>query len=352
MSNVEKSITQQLMLAVDHDLAAITPGLCLQVYQGGRKKVDLRFGKTWKYYDLASLTKILFSVSVLMNMGDRKLIKVENLVSAYLSDWPHAKVTLKQLLTHSAGMPWWGAFYKKLKGPKDPLSRWQELRRHLMRVKRTGQRKSIYSDLDLMVLGFVMTDVLGQDLETIWNLHSERVGIEDFHFNIHNKPTYARHSYAPTESCPWRKKVLRGEVHDENTWALGGIAPHAGLFGTIDSVSQWGLELRRAMLKEKGSALGSHKTVSKFTRRSITKDKGDWALGFMMPTPGQTSAGQFLSPKSVGHTGFTGTSLWFDPVHDLLVVALSNRVHPTRKNAAFVSLRPVIHDIVFQKLMV
>jgi len=167
------------------------------------------------------------------------------------------------------------------------------------------------------------------------------------HFNL-GKRNYAKNKYAPTERCAWRKRVLQGEVHDENAFALGGIAPHAGLFGRIEDVSQWALEIRKALNGQ--STMCEKKWLQKFVRRQIPAKQGDWGWLYMKPTRGQASCGRYFSSSSFGHTGFTGTSLWFDPKKDLIVVVLSNRVHPTRQNRAFVTLRPMIHDWVVQAL--
>ncbi|MGZ3723862.1 MAG: serine hydrolase, partial [Bdellovibrionales bacterium] len=144
-------------------------------------------------------------------------------------------------------------------------------------------------------------------------------------------------------------KVLQGEVHDDNTWALAGVAPHAGLFAPIEAVSDWGLKLRAAVLHD-SKRFGDPKMVRRFVTRQIPPQVGDWGLCFMKPTKGAASCGRYFSPKSFGHTGFTGTSLWMDPIHDVLVVILSNRVHPTRDNKSFALLRPKLHDWIRELL--
>ena len=147
---------------------------------------------------------------------------------------------------------------------------------------------------------------------------------------------------APTENDPWRGRVLRGEVHDENAFALGGIAPHAGLFGTAPDLARFA-----SMLLDEGRGPGqrlvSRATVELFTERAGVP-LASRALGWDTPAnetgersstpgaPGYTAAGSLLSPRSFGHTGFTGTSMWMDPERELYVILLTNRVHPTREN--------------------
>lgn len=344
---------------VESDLAAITPGLCLQVHKNGRQLADIRLGRTHDFYDLASLTKIIFTVSVFMQLEDEGRIKVKDFVSSFLQWWPHKSVRIEQVLSHTAGLPWWAPFHKELNLKKTILARREDLRKKISRIERTGKGlrspggraiKAVYSDIDFILLGFLLEEVLESSLIEIWGSLTWREFASGLHFNVNNKPKYKRSSYAPTEKCPWRKKILQGEVHDDNTWSFGGVSSHAGLFGSIDDVAQYGLLLRQAYRNKKGSELASHKTVRHFTHRAILRNQGDWALGFVMPTRGAASCGKYFHSSSFGHTGFTGTSLWYDPTRDLLVTILSNRVHPTRENTRYVQFRPKIHDWIVELL--
>jgi CubicO group peptidase (beta-lactamase class C family) len=153
--------------------------------------------------------------------------------------------------------------------------------------------------------------------------------------------------YAPTEECPVRRKLVQGEVHDLNAWALGGVSTHAGLFGSIDDVGWFSLHLRSHLL---GIARYSirQKTAQLFAKRALPEGHGDWAMGYMMPTPGAASCGTYFSLDSIGHTGFTGTSVWYDPKMDLSVCILSNRVLYGADNKAFGKLRPEIHNWIVE----
>ena len=339
-----------------------TPGFCLQAYQGGRKVADLEVGQTYRYYDLASLTKIIFSASAYMMAVEDGLIGVTDRVSKWV-DWfpagtPHR---LKDLFTHSAGLTWWYPFYKEVsrRAPgASPAVAWGVFEKILRRKiladfdPKTvlSKQKSLYSDLDLFLLGLALGQATGSGLYDIWSRLNDRMDLSSTDFHRGNKPLHARKLYAPTETDKWRGKTLQGEVHDENTWALGGVAPHAGLFGPIEDLSRFGLLVRKGMRGEKSRSYFSPSTVQTFTHRSIPRARGDWALGFMMPTKGGASCGPEFSLSSVGHTGFTGTSLWYDPKRDLLVTILSNRVHPTRENKNFVTLRPQLHTWIAEEL--
>jgi CubicO group peptidase (beta-lactamase class C family) len=227
--------------------------------------------------------------------------------------------------------------------------RWAQLKKRIARERPSRRRTALYSDLDLWMMGAYLEAVRESSLLAMWDQVHERLDLGEIFFHPFNKPRHSRKRYAPTESCPWRHKVLQGEVHDDNTWALGGVAPHAGLFGSVEAVSDWGLKLRAAVLKD-DRLFGDPRMVRKFTSRQIPRSVGDWGLGFMKPSRPKSSCGRYFSLQSFGHTGFTGTSLWIDPVRDLQVVILSNRVHPTRDNTRFQGLRPQLHDWVCQQL--
>lgn len=350
---VEKNLKQILTPKIE----GVTPGFCVQAYLNGRKKVDLRIGETYPYYDWASLTKVVFTVSVVMRLFDQDKLKVTDSVQDFLPWFPSQKINsknsairIKDLLTHTAGLTWWRPYYKNIPRQLGLEKRWQFIERSVARTEKpVVSKKAVYSDLDFLVLGRLLEEVGQASLEELWLRQQERLHLKQVHFHKFNRPKYVRAKYAPTEKCPWRKKILRGEVHDDNAWALGGIAPHAGLFGPIDSLSQWGLELRKGMRGQKNN-LAQADTIGQFTKRAIPRKRGDWALGFMLPSLKNPSAGSCFSLKSVGHTGFVGTSLWYDPQKDLLITVLSNRVHPTRKNSQFVQLRPEIHNRIVEEL--
>jgi serine-type D-Ala-D-Ala carboxypeptidase len=344
-----------------------TPGFCVQAYSRGKKIVDIEVGETYPMYDLASLTKIVFTTSAFMFLHDEKSFRLNDPISRWVPWFPEKRrLTLKHPLSHSVGLTWWHPFYKSLvkktdqnSTPEEAWSVFQGLLRNKILAdfrkpsRVTGEAegvKSVYSDLDFFMLGLALEAISGQTLYENWQGVRERLGLENTDFHRANKPRGGKRKFAPTETDEWRGTTLQGEVHDENTWALKGVAPHAGLFGPIGDLSRFGLLLRASMRGKRSAGFASPEAVRLFTRRSIPKARGDWALGFMMPTKGSASCGSLFSPQSVGHTGFTGTSLWYDPRKDLLVTILSNRVHPTRNNKRFVGLRPQIHTWIAEEL--
>jgi CubicO group peptidase (beta-lactamase class C family) len=162
-----------------------------------------------------------------------------------------------------------------------------------------------------------------------------------------NLPKAPVRLYAPTERCEWRSKLIQGEVHDDNTWAFGGVSSHAGLFGSIDDLGWYAL-LLRSQIKGISKTSIKQKTAQLFAQRSRPVGRGDWALGYMMPSPGASSSGSYFSPYSIGHLGFTGTSIWYDPVADVSIGMVSNRVFYGRDKNEFAALRPKIHDLIIE----
>lgn len=158
------------------------------------------------------------------------------------------------------------------------------------------------------------------------------------------RPAIDASQIAPTEQDERRNRLLCGEVHDENAAAMGGVAGHAGLFGTAESVlAVSGAWLRGYHGRE---SILDAKLVRQFTTRQESAAQSSWALGWDTPSV-PSSSGSSFSEQSFGHLGYTGTSLWIDPLRELEVVLLSNRVHPSRRNEKIKTFRPYIHDLVY-----
>ncbi len=312
-------------------------------------------------YDLASLTKPLATVTAIVLLIQDGQCRLDDRIGQFLpecQDAPVAGATVRQLLSHSAGLPGWRGFYENICPtaalPVSPAER-EEAERQMMRliaqeplVYARGAR-SLYSDLGFMLLGFMAERVAGLALD---RLVEERIGRLAQADGVGYRPSGAakdggrngRDRIAPTEYDHWRNRLLQGEVHDENAAALGGVAGHAGLFGTADSV----LAVTHAWMKAwsgRESWLRAD-VVREVTRRQGVPDSS-WGLGWDTPSA-PSSSGRYFSPMAFGHLGYTGTSVWIDPVHELEVVLLSNRVHPTRRNEAIRQFRPIIHDVVYE----
>lgn len=342
-SVLEKNLIEKL----EESILDVTPGVAVRAYQGGKIICDVAVGTTYPYYDFASLTKIIFTVQAMMWSWDQGKWTFENKVSDFLPWYKH-ETLVAELLTHTSGLPWWLPLYQDLHLEKSPEERRLQLQQILEKtpIERTG--KAVYSDIGFMLLGFVLEEVFQKKLSEVWTDVKNKFYLGttlDFHEN--NQTPHRLSLFAPTEDCPVRKKLVQGEVHDLNAWALGGLSTHAGLFGSIDDLGWYLLHLRSQLL---GIARYSirQKTAQLFAKRALAEERGDWALGFMMPTPASSSSGDYFSLESIGHTGFTGTSLWYDPKMDLGIGILSNRVLYGPDNKAFASLRPQIHNWIVE----
>ena len=209
--------------------------------------------------------------------------------------------------------------------------------------------RSLYSDLGFMLLGWAVERLAGESLDQFCaNQIYRPLAAHPLAYiprGLQAMPAAILESYAiaPTEDDSWRGRMLCGEVHDENAFALGGVAGHAGLFGTARAVFAVAKAWMDGWLGKAG--LLHPELVRLFTTRQQGIPNAGWALGWDTPSVPSSSGARF-TPESFGHLGYTGTSLWIDPVKELEVVLLSNRVHPTRKNERIKTFRPLIHDLI------
>ncbi len=310
-----------------------------QTYDSGSPEVT-----TDTLYDLASLTKVIVTTTMAMILVDEGKLTLSEPVRNFIPAFHGGakdKVTVAHLLTHSSGLDWWAPLYKDTKGQDAFVTRIAA-----MDLVYEPGTKSLYSDLGLILLGEILERVSGQTLDAFAR---ERIfaplGMNDTMYRP-GKELLPR--IAPTENDPWRKRVVHGEVHDENAYALGGVAPHAGLFATAGDLAKF------AQMLLNGGVYGQRRIVSRATLERFTTRAGipgsSRALGW--DTPGEnSSSGSLFSPESFGHTGFTGTSMWLDPKRKLFVILLTNRVHPTRDNNLIRQVRPAVADAVVRGLV-
>jgi len=309
--------------------------------------------KTETLFDLASLTKPLATTLAMMKLVDTGAIKLEAPLQSLL---PHAvppdkrDITPRLLLNHAAGLPDWKPFYLEL-NRIHPKERKAALRASLLELPLASApgARALYSDLGFMLLEWVIETATETPLPAfLKQVFYIPLKLEDMGFFSDRLPArWHPDRFAATEDCPWRKRILQGTVHDDNAYALGGYSGHAGLFGTAAEVYVLADLLREHWRGERNDFLKSE-TVQTFFKRQNRVKGSNWALGWDTPSPMNSSAGRYFSKKSVGHLGFTGTSLWMDLEQDVIVVFLSNRVHPTRNNDEIKSFRPVLHDRVME----
>lgn len=290
-------------------------------------------------YDLASLTKVIATTTLAMDAHVSGRLPLDTRISERTplrSEYRQA--TVRDLLEHAAGFPAHRPYYQQVAG------------RRAYRARIAAEPpiaaprvRSEYTDLGFMMLGLLLENAASATLDAQFaTFVAEALGAVDLGFL---PPATWRHRIAPTSVSPWRGRVLVGHVHDDNTAALGGVAGHAGLFGTAAAVgtfARWML----GMLTDTGQAWRgiTSAVVAEFVAPS-TVPESSRALGWdtMRPT---SSCGTQLSTHAIGHTGFTGTSLWLDPARDLYVVVLTNRVHPTSDREGIQPLRIALHDTI------
>jgi CubicO group peptidase (beta-lactamase class C family) len=309
-------------------------------------------------YDLASLTKVVATTTAAMILVDEGRLDLAKRVSDFLPLFRGGgrdQVTVERLLTHSSGLPAHLPLYQEIQGKQAFVERISAADL----VYAPGTR-STYSDLGVILLGEILERVAGEPLEAFVRRRVlDPLGMQDSLFRP-GPALFAR--IAPTEIDPWRGRLLRGEVHDENAHALGGIAPHAGLFGTAPDLARFAQMMLNGGVFEQRRIV-SRATVERFTRRAAVPGSTR-ALGWDTPavsdkaerssipgTPAYSSSGSFFSPRAFGHTGFTGTSLWMDPDRGLFLILLTNRVHPTRDNGRILAVRAEVADAVARGLL-
>jgi serine-type D-Ala-D-Ala carboxypeptidase len=313
-------------------------------------------------YDLASLTKVVALLPGLMQAVSEGTLDLDAPVQQYLPSFAGGgkyAVTVRMLLVHAGGLPAWRPLFREAHGRAEVFA----LADTAALESPPGTRE-VYSDLGAIILTQILETLYHDRLDSILGQRVFRpLGMSSTGYRPGPE---LQPRIAPTELDPWRGRVLRGEVHDENAAAMEGVSGHAGLFSTAEDLltfAEWMLE--QGVGRSGGQAVGQsekseiaasidHPTIrpsvlQEFIRRQTIVPGSSRALGWDTPSPG-SSAGNKLSSRSFGHTGFTGTSLWIDPERRVGIILLSNRVNPTRDNPRWAPLRGQIADLVMTSL--
>jgi CubicO group peptidase (beta-lactamase class C family) len=306
-------------------------------------------------YDLASLTKVVALTPATMLAVSEGRLALDTAVQQYVPAFAgpnKERVTVRMLLAHVSGLPAWRPLYREARTREEVFALVDTTP-----LATPPGAQAVYSDLGAILLTQVVERVYGERIDSLVERRLfQPLGLA----SVRYLPPPSWHEFiAPTELDPWRGRVLRGEVHDENAAIMDGVSGHAGLFGSAADLltfAEWVLtqmEGRRGGGAQHQSEQDSSdpptlhpSVVAEFIRSQPGSAR---ALGWDTPSPG-SSAGQRLSSSSIGHTGFTGTSLWIDPEHDLAIVLLSNRVHPTRNNPRWGPVRATVADLVMTTL--
>ena len=334
----------------------VFPDYAVGVHYGGKSHFAYAGCGANSLFDLASLTKVIATTTIAAIADERGVIATERPVKLYFPAFADSRVCVSHLLNHTSGFPAWLPLHTQFHGEKDrgefeprrtPAFARARYEKEILasHVPQNFEKEAVYSDLGFMTLGWILekgTDLPLDALLQEWILRHS--GLESLQY----LPTSP--DVVPTENCPWRGRVLRGEVHDDNCYVLGGVAGHAGLFGNTHDVLMMGRFWLDAYHGRPVPISGmTQATVRKFWTFSHLKNTSR-VLGWDGITPGSSSTGQFFGPNSRGHLGYTGTSLWIDPDRELVVTLLTNRVHPTRTNEKIKGFRPQFHDTLLAEL--
>ena len=309
--------------------------------------------RTSDIFDLASITKVIVTTSAIMKLYEEGKIKLDDPVVKYLPEFKgeqvkyfdqKSKITIRNLMTHTAGLAPFKQFYlmdSSIEGRLDSLYNSEP-------ETKIGE-KVVYSDIGLITMGKLVEKVGGLTLDKIVDsLVFKPLGMNS---TFYNPPKEKLHRIVPTEiSDQYRIGLIHGEVHDENAHSIGGVAGHAGLFSTARDLARFSqMMLNRGIYS--WTRIFKAETVDLFTQRANIVGGSSRCLGWDSPD-GESSGGVYLSDKSFGHTGYTGTSLWIDPENQITVILLTNAVHPNRswKKPKYFDWRQRIHSAVYETL--
>ena len=307
------------------------------------------------FFDLASLTKPLCTSLCILQLIKQGKLKWDTALVDCLKELKKGtykrNIRIEHLLTHSSGLKAYRPYFRFFRSVFAQADK-ARLLKYIMHEKivyKPGTQNR-YSDLGYILLGEIIEQKTNQSLDLFFTEQITReLNLEKDLFFIRQDQAGTCQSvqnYAATEKCPWRGRVIQGEVHDEHCWLMGGVAGHAGLFGNIDGVQRL-CELMLDQWVNKGdSACLSGKLFEQLFVQP--NNKLCWYRGFDRPTPGGSSSGRYFSEKSAGHLGFSGTSFWMDPEKEIVVVLLTNRVNPSRENIKIRSFRPWFHDKIME----
>jgi beta-glucosidase-like glycosyl hydrolase/CubicO group peptidase (beta-lactamase class C family) len=298
-------------------------------------------------YDTASLTKPIVTATLAAMLAEPGQLDVSAPVARYLPEWtalPDAErraVTVRHLLTHTSGLPAHREYFKSARTRQEVVA--QALAEPLEADPGT---RSVYSDIGFILLGEVLERLLGRPLD---QAAMERIFAPlAMTATMFTPPPVLQTRIAPTENdTELRKRPVRGEVHDENAWVMGGVAGHAGLFSTAGDLAIF------CQMMLNGGQYAHRRLLQRVTIKQFTTvdslSAGMRTPGWMARTVG-SSSGRYFSSRSFGHLGFTGTSMWVDPDKHLFVVLLTNRVNPTRQNDKMQRVRPALHNSIVENL--
>ncbi len=330
------------------------PGAAISVGVKGRLVLQEGFGnytydpkskqiKTNSIFDLASVTKVVSTTTVAMVLYEKGKLNLEWKVSDIIPDFmgnEKDQVTIRHLLTHTSGLPGWEQFYLKIKGKELIV---QEICSTEL-IYQPGS-KTVYSDLGMILMQKVLETISQKPLDLLVREYiSDPLAMDR---TFYNPESSWLNDIVPTEISAFHKKLVRGFVHDENTFVMGGVSGHAGLFSTVEDLSIFCQMYLNGGIYDFNRIL-QPKTIKMFTARQNIVDKSTRAIGWDTRSETNSMSGDYMSMQAFGHSGFTGTTIWIDPENEVFVVLLTNRVYPTRANQKIRRVRPRVHNYVMK----
>jgi CubicO group peptidase (beta-lactamase class C family) len=289
-------------------------------------------------FDMASVTKVIATTTAAMMLEEEGLLDLDRTIASYLPEFnapDKAPITMRMAMTHRGGLEAFAPLYRTVRGREQYIEQI-----NTRPLKAAPGTTTIYSDWEMILTQLVLERTTGIPLDRLADEKIFRpLGMSSTMFNPDSS---LRHRIAPTEIDTARGGLVWGRVHDENADAMGGVAGHAGLFSTARDVAIFAQMLLNGG-EYNGVRIVSPATIARWTAPQVRASSR--ALGWDTPSA-MSSAGRYFSPRSFGHTGFTGTSIWMDPTRDLFVILLTNRVNPTRDNTLVFALRRAVADAV------
>jgi len=325
----------------------------LSVHGFGKQKYDAKSPavNADTMYDIASLTKVVVTTTLVEKLVEGDFPSPLNLdapIERYLPEWLKGpqpewrhKATVRNLMTHTSGLPPFKEYWRTSTSKQETLARI-----FAEPLEYEPGTKVVYSDLGIILMAEIIQRLTGKPLDVLAN--ENIFGPLGMRHSMYNPPKTIWPEIAPTEfDGQLRHRMLQGEVHDENAFAIGGVSGHAGVFSTSPDLAVFCQMLLNGGVYAHERVL-KRATIAEFTAPQALA-QNTRTLGWVVPTEG-SSSGHYFSSHSYGHTGFTGTTIWIDPDRQLFVVLLTNRVHPTRENHKIAEVRPAVHDAVMKAL--
>jgi CubicO group peptidase (beta-lactamase class C family) len=337
----------------------ITPGIVLGFWQ--KDQPDVFFIQPWgnriitpftapmtqdTVFDLASMTKLIATVSLVFTAKKKALLNLQDVI-------PSHPVTVQQLLSHTSGFAPFEPFWKPILEKKEPWKLSLEERKAFFKktlqecpLQITSEERYVYSDIGYLHLGFLLEDVFQENLQTLFEKYIKNPLQLNMQYRaiLSDPHLLSDENIAATQECPYRKAVMLGQVDDLNAWAMGGICGHAGLFGDAKDILRFGRFFLETWYADS--------EFQPFLKPPVNSLFEHTQGGLCIPSKKNTpSCGDFFSPQSVGHLGFTGVSLWMDPQKMRVACLLTNRVHPlVKENQGIKKLRPEMHNALMKDL--